>query len=59
MSENEEIEQEKVTKKEKKVKKQRKRVDKSQLAIKLVAAFLVLAMGLPIVASTLFYIMGE
>lgn len=58
MSENE-LEQEKETKKEKKIRKQRKRIDKSQIAIKIVATFLTLAMILPIVASTIFYLMGE
>ena len=52
-------EQEQETKKEKKNKKQRKKVDKSQVAIKIVATFLTLAMILPIVASTVFYLIGE
>lgn len=58
MSEKE-LEQEQETKKEKKNKKQRKKVDKSQVAIKIVATFLTLAMILPIVASTIFYLIGE
>ncbi len=58
MSEKE-LEQEQETKKEKKIKKQRKKVDKSQVAIKIVATFLTLAMILPIVASTIFYLIGE
>lgn len=58
MSEKE-LEQEQEPKKENRIKKTRKRVDKSQLAIKIVATFLTLAMILPIVASTIFYIMGE
>lgn len=58
MSEKE-LEQEQETKKEKKIKKQRKKVDKSQVAIKIVATFLTLAMILPIVASTVFYLIGE
>ena len=55
MSEKE-LEQEQEPKKENRIKKTRKRVDKSQLAIKIVATFLTLAMILPIVASTIFYI---
>ncbi|MBR3162691.1 MAG: hypothetical protein IKF17_01140 [Clostridia bacterium] len=39
--------------------KKRKRVDKSQLAIKIVATFLTLAMVLPIIASAILYIVGE
>ena len=58
MSEKE-LEQEQEPKKENKIKKQRKRVDKSQVAIKIVATFLTLAMILPIVASTIFYLIGE
>lgn len=54
-----ELEQEQEPKKENKIKKQRKRVDKSQVAIKIVATFLTLAMILPIVASTIFYLIGE
>ena len=45
--------------KDKKIKKQRKKIDKSQLAIKIVATFLTIAMIIPIVASTVFYLMGE
>ena len=58
MSEKE-LEQEQEPKKENKIKKQRKRVDKSQVAMKIVATFLTLAMILPIVASTIFYLIGE
>ena len=58
MSEKE-LEQEQEPKKENKIKKQRTRVDKSQVAIKIVATFLTLAMILPIVASTIFYLIGE
>lgn len=58
MSEKE-LEQESETKKEKKIKKQRKKIDKSQIAIKIVATFLTVAMVLPIVASAIFYLIGE
>lgn len=58
MSEKE-LEQETI-KKEKKIKKQRKKIDKSQIAIKIIASFLTIAMILPIVASLIFYIVvGE
>ena len=40
-------------------KKRRKRIDKSGIAIKIVATFLTLAMVLPIVASAVFYIVGD
>lgn len=61
MSEKEQDqEQEQETKKEKKIKKQRKKIDKSQIAIKIVATFLTIAMIFPIVASLIFYIVvGE
>ncbi len=54
----EQTQDEKLEKKEKKVKTKRK-IDKSDIAIKIVATFLTIAMILPIVASTVFYIMGE
>ena len=39
--------------------KRRKKIDKSDIAIKIVATFLTLAMVLPIVASAVFYIVGD
>lgn len=50
MSKNENIETKKKT---------RKKIDKSQIAIKVVAVIVTLAMVIPVVASTIFYIMGE
>lgn len=52
MDENEQI-------KETKPKKKRKKIDKSEIAIKIVATFLTLAMILPIVGSAVLYIIGE
>ena len=53
MSENEEIQEEV---KEEKPKKKKKRVDKSRLAIKIVAAILALAFIVPTIASIVFYV---
>lgn len=59
MSEKE-LDQEQETKKERKAKKQRRKIDKSQIAIKIVATFLTIAMILPIAASLIFYlVVGE
>ena len=52
MSENEEI------KKEKKSKKNRKKIDKSQIAIKIMAFILALAMILPIIISGIYALQG-
>lgn len=60
MSEKELEQEQETTKKGKKIKKQRKKIDKSQIAIKIIASFLTIAMILPIVASLIFYIVvGE
>lgn len=42
-----------------KEKKSRKKIDKSQIAVKIVATFLTLAMLFPIVASAILYIVGD
>ena len=42
-----------------KEKKNRKKIDKSQIAVKIVATFLTLAMLFPIVASAILYIVGD
>lgn len=60
MSEKELEQEQETRKKGKKIKKQRKKIDKSQIAIKIIASFLTIAMILPIVASLIFYIVvGE
>lgn len=50
MSENEQV---------KETKKKRKKVDKSQVAIKIVALFLAIAMIVPIAISALYSIIGQ
>lgn len=56
---NEKIQNDEEIEKVEKVKKKRKKIDKSQLAIRIVATFLAVAMILPVVISAIYYIMGE